>query len=407
MAHQIPILLDPARFKVVVAGRRWGKTGTALQAAIRGHGPERGDFRGAIDGALIWWVAPSSTTIEASNVWHDLKRMTSGAWTDKSEIHKRINLPGGGSISVRSADDPNSLRGPGLDGLIIDEAAFLSVDAWQNVLRPALSDKQGWCLFITTPNGYNWIRGLYADAVDRPGWSRWQCSSSDNPLVTAGELADIKRTIGPRRFAQEHEAKFTEVEGALWPSEYFEDHIYANPDEWPDRFQATVIAIDPAIAVTSMADYSAIVFAGLARGKLWVDCKLIRCPPVELVQHAVAMSDKYIPVRVGIESNAFQAVLRPLFDGYCREHKHAPLPLSLINNHEKKEVRIQRLDPYLANRQLKFHPHNPDCKILAEQLMMFPSKGYHDDGPDALEMAIRLIRHITTRTVPPEEVLVP
>jgi predicted phage terminase large subunit-like protein len=332
--------------------------------------------------------------------------MTADAWTDKSEIHKRIDLPGGGSISVRSADDPNSLRGPGLDGCIIDEAAFLSVDAWENAIRPALSDKQGWCLFISTPNGYNWIHKLYRNAGDRNDWNRWQCPSSDNPLITKQELEEIRLDIGPRRFAQEHEAKFMEVEGALWPASYFEDHIYAGADEWPDVFQASVIAIDPAIAANAMADFSAIVFVGMARGKLWVDCKLARCPPLELVRHAVAMSDRYNPIRIGIESNAFQAVLRPLFDGYCREHRHAPLPLSLINNHEKKQVRIQRLDPYLANRQIRMHPHNPDCKILVEQLMMFPNKGYHDDGPDALEMAIRLIRHITTRTVPPEEVLI-
>ena len=103
----------------MVAGRRWGKTGTALQAAIRGHGPKRGIFRGALDGALVWWVAPSHTSIEKSRVWHDLKRMTANAWTDKSEVNKRIDLPGGGSISVCSADDPDSLRGGGLDGFCV------------------------------------------------------------------------------------------------------------------------------------------------------------------------------------------------------------------------------------------------------------------------------------------------
>ena len=394
-----------------MAGRRWGKTATALQAAIRGHGPKRGHFRGAIDGALIWWVAPSHSSIEKSKVWHDLKRMTSHAWINKSEIHKRIDFPGGGEISVVSADDPDSLRGSGLDGMILDEAAFLSVDAWQNALRPALTDKQGWALFITTPNGHNWIHKLFNLAVDRPNWSRWQCPSSDNPIIVDEELADVKIEIGPRRFAQEHLAQFTEVEGALWPAEYFEDHIYADEpggkDDWPDKFQVSVIAIDAAMSEKEMADYSAIVFVGLARKKLWVDCKMLRCTPMKLVEAVVRFSDHYKVDRVGIEAVLFQQLLHPLIDLYCQIEKHAPLPISLINQKGvKKEVRIQRLDPYLANHQIKFHPHNPDCKIVVEQLMMFPAKGYHDDGPDALEMAIRLIRHITTRSVPPEEVLV-
>lgn len=322
-----------------------------------------------------------------------MKRMLSGAWTDKSEIHKRIDLPGGGSISVRSADDPNSLRGPGLDGLIIDEAAFLSVDAWQNVLRPALSDKQGWALFITTPNGYNWIHKTYRDAKDRPGWSRWQRPSGDNPLVTSDELADIKLTIGPRRFAQEHEAKFTEVEGALWPSAYFEDHIFA--DEWLGSFEASVIAVDAAIVPKEMADYSAIVFVGLANGKIYVDCKMLHCTPTELIQQVMLFSDHYNPMTVVFETNSFQALFSPLCDLYCEKVNHAPLPITPLINHEKKQIRIQRIDPYLANRQILLHPSRPDCQIMLEQLMMFPSKDYNDDGPDALEMAIRLLNELT------------
>src|SRR5215469_15278559 len=100
--HQMPILVSPARFKLAVCGRRFGKSAVGLLAAVRGHGPWRGARRGASDRAQIWWVAPTFKI--AAEIWRDLKRATHGIWTDKSEVERRIELPGGGSVSVRSAD---------------------------------------------------------------------------------------------------------------------------------------------------------------------------------------------------------------------------------------------------------------------------------------------------------------
>ena len=72
-----------------------------------------------------------------------------------SETHRRVTLPGGGVLQVRSADDPDSLRGEGLDFLVMDEAAYIKEDAWIEALRPALSDRKGSALFISTPAGRN------------------------------------------------------------------------------------------------------------------------------------------------------------------------------------------------------------------------------------------------------------
>lgn len=305
---------------------------------------------------------------------------------------------------MRSADNPDSLRGPGLDGLVIDEAAFLSVDAWQNALRPALADRQGWAMLQSTPNGRNWYHKTFISAKTRKLWQRWQLHTSDNPIITDEELEDIKVEIGPRRYAQEIEAQFTEVAGAMWPAEYFGDHIWA--DEWPDAFGLSAMAVDPSMGATEMADYSAIVFVGLVGGNLFVDADIKWRPPLQLVEDSVRMWQRYRPTAFGVECNGFQAVLCPLFDLYCQQHNLPPLPIHTITNTENKKVRIQRLDPHLANRKVRFHPDNPDCKILVEQLMMFPSKHYHDDGPDALEMAIRLLNHLAGHGEPQEEMAV-
>lgn len=186
----------------------------------RGHGSSRGQLRGAIDGGNIWWVAPSYQV--ASAIWIDLKRACAGAWVKKSEVKFRIELPGGGSVTVKSADNPESLRGDGLDGLVIDEAASISKpEVWRQALRPALSDKQGWAVFIGSPKGFNWLYDLWVAAEHLPGWARWQRPSSDNPLMTASELADAKREAGSLAFAQEYEAQFTADGLGLFLREWF------------------------------------------------------------------------------------------------------------------------------------------------------------------------------------------
>lgn len=391
---------------MVVCGRRFSKTGLGLLAVTRGHGPQPGHFRGALNGGTIWWVAPSYTEIINSNIWTDLKRACEGAWVNKSEVNRQISFANGGSITVRSADDPDSLRGPGLDGLFIDEAAFLSVEAWEKVLQPALIDKQGWCIFASTPNGRNWFCDLFKHSAEWPDWERWQLPSSCNPLVTAKELARVKRTSGPRAFAQEYEAQFTEIEGALWPGSYFDDHIWAT--SWPDTFEQSAIAVDPSMGSSETGDYSAIVFVGLSGGLLWVDCSIERRTPGKIVEDTTSMVRRLEAQSVGCESNGFQAVLGTLFDSHCVENNWAPLPLYLMNNGSEggsKKTRIQRLDPHLANQKFRFR-NTPDCKMLVEQLQMFPHRAYHDDGPDALEMAVRLLSRFGIQETTSEEAVV-
>ena len=130
-----------------------------------------------------------------------------------------ITLPGGGQVIVRSATE--GIRGAGLDGVVIDEAALVDPKIWSEVIRPALVDKQGWATFFSTPKGLNWFHRLFKSEL--PGWQSWQLPSSTNPLVSEKELESARLEMGPRAFNQEHLAQFLEVEGALWPAEYFHD----------------------------------------------------------------------------------------------------------------------------------------------------------------------------------------
>jgi len=183
---------------------------TGLISVIEGHGPPN-KFVGALDGGNIWWVAPTYPI--ASLIWRCLKHALRDAWKEKSEMDRRIDLHTGGSISVRSADRPDGLRGSGLDGLVIDEAAFVKEEAWSEALRPALADKQGWAIFISTPCGQNWFHDLYQRAFDSPEMERWQQPTSCNPIISSSELEAAKLEVGPYTYSQEFEAKFVTPDG--------------------------------------------------------------------------------------------------------------------------------------------------------------------------------------------------
>ena len=139
---QWTVFCSDKRFRVLVAGRRFGKTFLALTELCQAAwGP----------GRAAWYVAP--TYKQAKGVaWKALKQLTRPYWAaPPRETELIIELAAGGSISLRGADNYDSLRGHGLDFLVMDEYASMDRAVWPEVLRPMLSDRQGRALFIGTP----------------------------------------------------------------------------------------------------------------------------------------------------------------------------------------------------------------------------------------------------------------
>lgn len=175
-----------------------------------------------------------------------------------------------------------------------------------------------------------------------------------------------------------------------WPASYFEG-IWAEPHEWPDAFDASVIALDPSKGGDAKrGDYAACVWLGLGRGFLWVNAQVRRRPVELLCDESVAFAQALGCDYFGVESNAFQYLLEGPLDQACEDAGGVPLPIGMINNSVKKSLRISRLGPWLARGKFKF-ARNPDTELLVDQLRGFPF-AEHDDGPDALEMALRLLR---------------
>lgn len=244
---------------MVVCGRRWGKTVLGLMALINGHGPKRGARQGMIDGGKYWWVARSNLDAFES-IWPDLLRCLEPIASYVNRSMHYIRLPNGSEISVKSAQEPDSLRGVGLNGLVCDEAAFYDETCWTDALGATLIDRNGWAIFISTPQGHNWFHKLFQYAGQEDGWERWQRPTSDNPLISAYDLL-AERRKNAVKYRQEYEADFEAVVGSLFRREWF-----TIIDEWPRTFDSIVRAWDCAATAKSTADYSAGVLIGANDG---------------------------------------------------------------------------------------------------------------------------------------------
>ena len=203
----------PARFKVVAAGRRVGKTYVGVWLSART----------GLLGGRTWWVAPTyKIALEGWNLLRRLAKQVPGAIV--RETLMEIEWPSGGLTQVRSADNPDSLRGAGLDGVVLDEAAFMQEEAWSEALRPALAERQGWALFISTPKGRNWFHRYWEAAHEMTGWQAWRRPTADNPYVPADEIELARLQMSPGAFQQEYEASFEAMANAIYP--HFDRRIH-------------------------------------------------------------------------------------------------------------------------------------------------------------------------------------
>ena len=253
---QLVIAQHPARFKVICCGRRWGKTILGIVLCISA----------ALRGGRVWWVAPAYK--EALEGWEYLRRLVVGVTYERSELVARF--PGGGSIQIRTGDNPDALRGAGLDGVVLDEAAVMKREAWELALRPALVDRQGWAVFISTPQHFNWFYDLYAAAERQQDdtWACWQRPSWDNPYLAESEITQAQRDMTPEDFDQEFGASFTAVGGAVFRELSANRPLYLRPMPQGTIFRRMGVGLDWG---TTPQHQSAVVCGGVtSTGAVWI-----------------------------------------------------------------------------------------------------------------------------------------
>jgi len=207
------------RFIVASCGRRFGKTTLAIRKLCEWASQPN---------QMIWYVAPTHGMAKQI-AWQTLKeKLISLRWTKKiNEADLSIILVNGSRISLRSADNPNRLRGIKSHGIVIDEASEIDITTWTEVLRPTLSDTQGSAMFCFTPKGVSaWTYDLYQQAqLDPDNWDSFQYTTLDGGQVPQSEIEQARKDLDQRTFEQEYESKFVTYKGIIYYN-YGEHSVY-------------------------------------------------------------------------------------------------------------------------------------------------------------------------------------
>jgi hypothetical protein len=206
---QQTIVKSLSRFRVVIAGRRFGKTHISIREICK-HAKE--------PNKEVWYIAPSYKMAKQI-VWKKLKnRLNDLNWVAKiNETELTLHLKNGSVISLKGADNYDSLRGVGLDFIVLDEFADISPDAWYETLRPTLSDKQGRALFIGTPKGIgNWSYEIYQNSQNSQDWESFTYTTLEGGRVPQSEIEAARRDLDERTFRQEYMASFETFSGRIY-----------------------------------------------------------------------------------------------------------------------------------------------------------------------------------------------
>lgn len=235
---QEEVLRRDERFIVIDAGRRWGKSLT---------GPHKKAPKMFLRKPTLGWiVAPTYDLGEKEfRVFWDILINKMQIPVDKSKTFYnvrtkdfRITTAWGSSVEVRSAEHPDSLVGEGLDWVIMAEAAKLKQSHWEKNIRPALADKRGDAIFVSTPEGYNWFYDLWkrGQSKKHPSWYSIKSPSWDNVVMFPGgrndpEMIEAEETSAEEFFLQEYGAEFTSFAGRIY-SEFDEGYHVIDEKDW-------------------------------------------------------------------------------------------------------------------------------------------------------------------------------
>ena len=244
--------LNNYRFAVLACHRRFGKTVMLINHLIRAA------LQNKLVNPRYAYIAP--TYKQAKNIAWDYLKMFAGSipTTRFNETELRCDLPNGARITLLSSENPDSLRGLALDGVCIDEVAQIEPKLWNEIIRPALSDRKGFCYFIGTPAGMsNLFYELYQHAVADDKWYAYTAPASKTKIIDQEELDAAKKQMGDTKYRQEFECDWVaNIEGSIYGKIM---------KKLEDNKQITLMAYDPTLLVSTVfdigvGDSTAIVF---------------------------------------------------------------------------------------------------------------------------------------------------
>jgi hypothetical protein len=332
------VIRDPRRFRVVVAGRRWGKTQVSKAALIRAAVEKNNQ--------LVWYVAPTYQMARGI-LWDDLKNSIPRAFVKSiHETRLSIRLINGSKIELKGADKPDTLRGVGIHFLVIDEAQDIKEETWTLVLRPTLSTTAGRVVFIGTPKSFNWLYDRYVDGqrgdtyLDDKGklqvnpWKSWQFPTVTSPFIPPSEIHQARRDLDPKSFKQEYEASFETMAGRVYYGFDRRTHVGDYP-------------FNPHLPIKIGMDFninpmSAVVMQEQANGEIWAVDEII-LQGSNTQETADEISRRYW-------RHMNQITIYPDPAGNNRNHDRGESSLQILREAGFKRLMFRRKHPAVADR---------------------------------------------------------
>jgi phage terminase large subunit-like protein len=370
---QVTVHNSPARFRVLSAGRRWGKTRLGVNECL--------DV--AAHGGRAWWVAPNYKMSEVG--WRPLRRMGIKIGAEVRKVDRQIILPNGGEVTVRSADNPDSLRGEGLDFVVLDEFAYMTPEAWTEAIRPALSDRQGRALFISTPRGRNFFWELYQRGIaGENDYASFTYPTVTNPYIAPKEVEAAKRELPEIIFRQEYLAEFIDDQGSVFRR--VQEAARLDPLSAPQAGRQYIAGVDVAASI----DYTVVsILDTESKHMVYMD-RFNRVDYNVLADRLAALSHRWKLDAMKVEANS---IGQPVIDAI--RAKGVPV-IPFTTTSATKQTVIQNLQSAFEHGEIAVI-NDP---ILIGELLSFESKrnpsgsfaysapeGMHDDCVMSLAIA--------------------
>lgn len=378
---QLEIFHDTHRFKVVAAGRRFGKSRLAawilLITALQSKEKD------------VFYVAP--TFQQAKDImWAMLKELGTEVITAAHENTGVLTLVNGRKIALKGSDRPDTLRGVGLAYVVIDEYASMKPQVWEQIIRPALADVKGGALFIGTPAGRNhfWDLYKYAEEENDKEWVAYHFTSYDNPFLDPSEIEAAKKTLSTFAFRQEFMSSF-EASG----SEIFKEEWVKYSTEEPkegDYYMAVDLAGFADVAKEQgnkkqRLDRTALALAKVNNSGWWVkDIQHGRWDIRETAVRILKMAkDNQVRI-IGIEKGALKNAILPYLTDIMKRVGYFPRIQDVTHGNQKKTDRIVwSLQGRFEHGRITLNKGDWNEEFI-DELMQFPDPRTHDDLVDAL-----------------------
>lgn len=377
---QQEVFNDPARFKVVAAGRRCGKSRLAAWALIiEGLQATKGH---------VFYVAP--TQGQARDImWETLMELGHTVIKSSHINNLQIKLVNGTTIALKGADRPETMRGVSLKFLVMDEYADMKPEVWEQILRPALADQKGRAIFIGTPMGRNHFYDLYQHGhSDDPTFESWHFTSYDNNLLDPEEIEAAKLSMSSFAFRQEFLASFEASGGAVFQEDwiYFDTEEPVEGEYYISVDLAGFADIEKATnSKQKKLDTTAITVAKCGVDGWWIDNIIYGRWDVKKTANKIfeAVRD-YQPIAVGVEKGALKNAVHPyLLDKMKQEQFFFRVEELTHGNKRKTDRIIWALQGRFEHGQITLNEGDWNTEFL-DQLFQFPNHLVHDDLIDSL-----------------------